>query len=411
MPALYARFSRRLRPCLNVLGMITLAYTMETSAANLGELTILSGMGQPLRAEIQIYDINNEELDSLDVKLASEAAFIEAESERTEFMRKLKIRVIKEGNKHFVFVDSSKPLTEPLVGLLLEMKVKGESKFREYAVVPDDFQTTLRLAEHPEELDTIRVAESAPQKTSEAELQLAEPQTATTENTAVTAVETATVAANNEAQVPKLAAIAERTLQEAKNLPELPTENVPTQESQRTVHRKVIYDNQSVQPKFVPKDKLSLSPVKNTELKNKKIPKVSKPTEEDLLVQRHIEEELAMREQLLQKNIEEQQKLLDMRAKLDEKLANSEPAKQEGISALNADSNALADGKNTPSSTNESGIRSNFAPYAKKLSPYITAESMLLASFVALFSMVLLLQRRRKLRLIESVIRDLDKVA
>jgi hypothetical protein len=78
---------------------------------------------------------------------------------------------------------------------------------------------------------------------------------------------------------------------------------------------------------------------------------------------------------------------------------------------LNADSNALADGKNTPSSTNESGIRSNFAPYAKKLSPYITAESMLLASFVALFSMVLLLQRRRKLRLIESVIRDLDKVA
>jgi hypothetical protein len=291
------------------------------------------------------------------------------------------------------------------------MQVKGESKFREYAVVPDDFQTTLRLAEHPEELESIRIAESAPQKSSEAELQLAEPQTAVAENTAVTATETETVAVNNAAQMPKLAAIAERTLQEAKNLPELPTENLPTQESQRTVHRKVIYDNQSAQPKFVPKDKLSLSPVQNAGLKNKKIPKVSKPTEEDLLVQRHIEEELALREQLLQKNIEEQQKLLDMRAKLDEKLANPEPASETGVSALNADSNALAGGKNTPPSTNESGIRSNFAPYAKKLSPYITAESVILASFASIFGMVLLLQRRRKLRLIESVIRDLDKVA
>ena len=411
MPALHARFSRWLRPCLNILGMVALAYTMQTSAANLGELTILSGMGQPLRAEIQIYDITNEEIDSLEVKLASEAAFIEAESERTEFMRKLKIRVIKEGNKHFVFVDSSKPLTEPLVGLLLEMQINGVSKFREYAVVPDDFQTTLRLAEHPEELESIRVAESAPQKSKETELQLAEPQTVSNDSTAVINAEPETVAVNNEAQLHKLAAIAERTLQEAKNLPELPPENPPTEESQRTVHRKVIYDNQSTQPKFAPKDKLSLTPAQTAGLKNKKIPKVSKPTEEDLLVQRHIEEELTMREQLLQKNIEEQKKLLAMRAQLDNKLANQEPASQSSDNVVSADSTRLGVDKNASTSPNNSGIRSNFAPYAKKLSPYITAESVLLACFASIFGMVLLLQRRRKLKLIESVIRDLDKVA
>jgi hypothetical protein len=369
-------------------------------------------MGQPLRAEIQIYDLSNEETNALEVKLASEAAFIEAESERTEFMRKLKIRVVKEGNKHFVFVDSSKPLTEPLVGLLLEMQVNGVSKFREYAVVPDDFQTTLRLAEHPEELEAIRVAESAPQKSSEAELQLAEPQTASADNSAVINSEVESAAVNNEAPIPKLAAIAERTLQEAKNLPELPTENTQAQDSQRTVHRKVIYDNQSAKAEFAPKDKLSLSPAQAAGLKNKKIAKVSKPTEEDLLVQRHVEEELDMREQLLQKNIEEQKKLLDMRAELNNKLANPEPVAQEADNTMRTSELALRENTNNAATSKLNfSLGSNLGNLTKKISPYITPESILLTGLVMLLGWIFLLQRRRKIRLIESVIRDLDKVA
>ena len=412
MSSLHASLARWQTTCLIFLGTCALACSIQTSAANLGELTILSGMGQPLRAEIQIYDLSNEEINSLEVKLASEAAFVEAESERTEFMRKLKIRVVKEGNKHFVFVDSSKPLTEPLVGLLLEMQVNGTSKFREYAVVPDDFQTTLRLAEHPEELEAIRIAESAPQKSNEVALQLAEPQTSTTESNAVANGEVTLEAINNEAQIPKLAAIAERTLQEAKNLPELPTENTQMQDSQRTVHRKVIYDNQSEQAKFVPKDKLSLSPAQAAGLKNKKITKVSKPTEEDLLVQRHVEEELNMREKLLQKNIEEQKKLLDMRAELNNKLANPEPVSQEADNTMRTSEIALGKNTNNASASQLNlSLASNLGNFTKKISPYITPESILLTGLVMLLGWIFLLQRRRKIRLIESVIRDLDKVA
>lgn len=417
MHVLQASFARWQTTCLIFLGMSALACSIQTSAANLGELTILSGMGQPLRAEIQIYDLSNEELNSLEVKLASEAAFIEAESERTEFMRKLKIRITKEGNKHFVFIDSSKPLTEPIVGLLLEMQVKGQSKFREYAVVPDDFQTTLRLAEHPEEMDAIRVAESAPQKSNDAELQLAEPITAATENTNVISKQVETVTVNNAAQLPKLAAIAERTLQEAKNLPELPTENTLTQDSQRTVHRKVIYDNQSTQVKIAPKDKLSLSPAQAAGLKNKKTSRISKPTEEDLLVQRHVEAELDMREQLLKKNIEEQKKLLDMRAELNNKLAKLEPTPEVAENTVRVDGSSMEVEKNTNtarsalSGNGYSGIGSNLAPIAKNISPYITFENILLGGILGLCGMVILLQRRRQLKLIQSVIRDLDKVA
>ena len=412
MLALHVSLARWQNTCLIFLGMCALACSTQTSAANLGELTILSGLGQPLRAEIQIYDLSNEEINSLEVKLASEAAFLEAESERTEFMRKLKIRVVKEGNKHFVFVDSSKPLTEPLVGLLLEMQVNGTSKFREYAVVPDDFQTTLRLAEHPEALEAIRVAESAPQKSNEVTLQLAEPQSASAENSAVVNAEVASAAVNNEAQVPKLAAIAERTLQEAKNLPQLPTENTQTQDSQRTVHRKVIYDNQSEQAKFAPKDKLSLSPAQAAGLKNKQIAKVSKPTEEDLLVQRHVEEELDMREKLLQKNIEEQKKLLNMRAELNNKLANPEPVSQEADNTMRTSELALGENTNKSATSQINlSLRSNLVNFTKKISPYITPESILLTGLVMLLGWIFLLQRRRKIRLIESVIRDLDKVA
>ena len=56
-------------------------------------------------------------------------------------------------------------------------------------------------------------------------------------------------------------------------------------------------------------------------------------------------------------------------------------------------------------------LGSNLGNFTKKISPYITPESILLTGLVMLLGWIFLLQRRRKIKLIESVIRDLDKVA
>ena len=129
-------------------------------------------------------------------------------------------------------------------------------------------------------------------------------------------------------------------------------------------------------------------------------------------MQRHVEEELDMREQLLQKNIEEQKKLLDMRAELNNKLANPEPVAQEADNTMRTSELALRENTNNAATSKLNfSLGSNLGNLTKKISPYITPESILLTGLVMLLGWIFLLQRRRKIRLIESVIRDLDKVA
>ncbi len=54
---------------------IGLAVTSPADAAGLGRLTVTSGLGQPLRAELEVTSVGRDELPTLQVKMAPLAAF------------------------------------------------------------------------------------------------------------------------------------------------------------------------------------------------------------------------------------------------------------------------------------------------------------------------------------------------
>ena len=123
-------------------------------AAGLGKLTVLSSLGQPLRAEIELTAVAPEEAQGLAVKLASAEAFRLANIEFNPALMSLRFEVDERNGRQYVRVSSTQPLNEPFVDMLLELSWANGRLVREYTFLLD-----------PAELRTTQSAQVAPQAT------------------------------------------------------------------------------------------------------------------------------------------------------------------------------------------------------------------------------------------------------
>jgi pilus assembly protein FimV len=111
--------------------------TSAAHAAGLGKLTVLSALGQPLRAEIELTSVSPEEASGLVAKLASPDAFKTANIEFNPALLSLRFAVEQRAGRQFVRVSSSQPLNEPFVDLLLELSWNNGRLVREYTFLLD----------------------------------------------------------------------------------------------------------------------------------------------------------------------------------------------------------------------------------------------------------------------------------
>lgn len=118
-----------------------------SQAASLGRLTVLSSLGQPLRAEVELRDVTDDEADGLAVALAPVEAYKRSGLDYPALLQTLDITVVKEGERRFARIRSDQPVSEPYIGLLLELATGQERKGREYALALDTAErTSLRSA-------------------------------------------------------------------------------------------------------------------------------------------------------------------------------------------------------------------------------------------------------------------------
>jgi pilus assembly protein FimV len=106
-------------------------------AAGLGKLTVLSALGQPLRAEIELTAVSSDEASGLVAKLASPEAFRNANIEFNPALLSLRFAVEQRGGRQFIRVTSSQPLNEPFVDMLLELSWNNGRLVREYTFLLD----------------------------------------------------------------------------------------------------------------------------------------------------------------------------------------------------------------------------------------------------------------------------------
>jgi pilus assembly protein FimV len=115
--------------------VVLLPYAAE--AAGLGKLTVLSSLGQPLRAEIELTAVTSEEASELVAKLASPEAFRAANIDFNSALMSLRFDVEARGARQFIRVTSPQPINEPFVDMLLELSWTNGRLVREYTFLLD----------------------------------------------------------------------------------------------------------------------------------------------------------------------------------------------------------------------------------------------------------------------------------
>jgi len=130
-----------------VIGSVVLL-SPTASAAGLGKLTVLSSLGQPLRAEIELTSVTPEEAQELVAKLASPDAFRAANIDYNPALMSLRFEVETRGSRQFIRVSSPQPINEPFVDMLLELTWTNGRLVREYTFLLDP--ADMRAANAPQ---------------------------------------------------------------------------------------------------------------------------------------------------------------------------------------------------------------------------------------------------------------------
>ena len=120
-------------------GAVASAVFLSSSAyaAGLGKLTVLSALGQPLSAEIELTAVTAEEASGLVAKLAPADAFRVANIDFNPALLSLRFSVEHRGARQFIKITSSQPVNEPFVDMLLELNWPSGKLVREYTFLLD----------------------------------------------------------------------------------------------------------------------------------------------------------------------------------------------------------------------------------------------------------------------------------
>jgi pilus assembly protein FimV len=106
-------------------------------AAGLGRLVVQSGLGQPLKGEIEIVAPQRGELETLTARLAPVEAFRQAHIEYGSALPYLRFNIERRQGRAFVVVSSTQPIQEPFLDILVELNWSGGRLVREYTVLLD----------------------------------------------------------------------------------------------------------------------------------------------------------------------------------------------------------------------------------------------------------------------------------
>lgn len=107
-------------------------------AVGMGKLTVLSGLGQPFRGEIELLAVERSEEGSLAARLAPPEIFQQAKIERAGALLSLRFDVAqKQSGQWFIKLSSLNPVNEPFLDILVEVNWPSGKLLREYTILLD----------------------------------------------------------------------------------------------------------------------------------------------------------------------------------------------------------------------------------------------------------------------------------
>lgn len=133
---------------------------LAAGAAGLGQIKVLSGLGQPLKAEILI-QASAEELDTLQARLASPEGFARANLAYSAAAASILVNVDVTTGKPVLRLSSSRPVNDPFVELLVELDSSSGKVLREYTFLLDPVDFPAETAVEPSPTGSVQAPASA----------------------------------------------------------------------------------------------------------------------------------------------------------------------------------------------------------------------------------------------------------
>lgn len=123
---------------------------LASHAAGLGKITVLSALGQPLKAELEV-TATRDEAPSMLARVAAAESFRQAGIEYAPALASLRFsRDIKERDGHrYVEITTDRPLNEPFIDMLVELTWASGRLVREYTFLLDPPDLAARVAPAP----------------------------------------------------------------------------------------------------------------------------------------------------------------------------------------------------------------------------------------------------------------------
>jgi pilus assembly protein FimV len=141
-----------------------LALPLLAQGAGLGRMSVLSYLGQPLRAEIEIVSLLPGEETSLEARLATGNAFAQAGIEFNPVLVGVRFAIAKADGRTVLRVTTRQPVNEPFLDMLVELRWATGLLVREYTLLldPPDYKAPKPLAAAPAVPATAAAAPAEP---------------------------------------------------------------------------------------------------------------------------------------------------------------------------------------------------------------------------------------------------------
>jgi len=108
------------------------------SAAGLGRLTVLSPLGHPLHAEIELVSVTKAEMGSLSARIAPPEDYQRANLQYNSALPGARVTIEKRPDgRPFLKVTTSRPVTEPFIDLMIDLTWSAGRILREYTALLD----------------------------------------------------------------------------------------------------------------------------------------------------------------------------------------------------------------------------------------------------------------------------------
>lgn len=108
------------------------------SAAGLGRLTVLSALGHPLNAEIELVSVTKAEMGSLSARIAPPDAYRKANLQYNSALPGARVTIERRPDgRPYLKITTTRPVTEPFIDLMIDLTWSAGRILREYTALLD----------------------------------------------------------------------------------------------------------------------------------------------------------------------------------------------------------------------------------------------------------------------------------